>query len=49
MNPGTQPGSSVSPHTGHGSSTSTPGDFSLITIPDPGMIIGRTSPLSVRN
>jgi hypothetical protein len=47
--PSIQPGSSLSPHTGHCSSTSTPGDFSLITMPEPGMIIGRTSPLSARN
>lgn len=48
-NPGTHPGSSPSPHTEHDSSTNTPGDFSLIAIPDPGRIIGRTSPLSARN
>lgn len=48
-NPGFQPGSSLSPHTGHISSTSAPGAFSLITMPDPGMSIGRTSPLSARN
>jgi len=47
-NPGTQPGSSDSPHSGHGSSTITPGDFSAKTTPEPGRTIGRTLPSSAR-